>query len=331
MTPELPLVTVAILAYNRREQLAVTVETITERLAYPRQRLEVIVVDNASTDGTAEMVRERFPDLQLIVNTENEGISGWNRAFDRGRGTWFLVLDDDCYIEGDALQRAIVRAERHEADLVSFRVESSAGGAFSEWYQGGVFSFWGCSALVSARAIRELGGFDPGIFLYSHELEFTMRLLDRGMTHLVLPEVSSVHLKPIPALNRATYARTMRSYAYIAAKLMQPRDLGVAAVNLLLRPVLAAAVDRQTLGAVAAVVEGLGEGARARAPVRPEVSRLYRRNYIEFGSPVRLIRGPLQRRRDRRRRGPLFTRVMLFWEKRRPLYPLDRPVAFKVP
>jgi GT2 family glycosyltransferase len=78
----LPRVTVAILAYNRRDALAVNLQKVSE-IDYPRDRLEVIVVDNASEDGTAEMVRERFPEVELIVTERNVGIAGWNRAFER--------------------------------------------------------------------------------------------------------------------------------------------------------------------------------------------------------------------------------------------------------
>src|SRR4051794_16334601 len=112
-----PLVTVAILAYNRRDALAVTLDKVLGELDHPADRLEVIVVDNASDDGTAEMVRERFPSVTVIRNEENVGIGGWNRAFEAGRGDWFLVLDDDCYPPPDALRRGFVAAARHGADL----------------------------------------------------------------------------------------------------------------------------------------------------------------------------------------------------------------------
>ena len=92
---EQPLVTAAVLAYNRRDPLRITLTKLRDELDWPGERLEVIVVDNASTDGTADMVRAEFPGTKLIVNERNTGISGWNRAFEAGTGEWFLVLDDD--------------------------------------------------------------------------------------------------------------------------------------------------------------------------------------------------------------------------------------------
>lgn len=328
----LPLVTVAILSFNRRDALAVNLRKLSESLRYPRERLEIVVVDNASTDGTREMLGEEFPDVQVIANDENEGVPAWNHAFSAGHGDWFLTLDDDCYVEGDLLRRALAEAREHGADLVSFRVESSEPGpAFSEWYQVGVLSFWGCSALISARAIRELGGFDPRIFIWSHELEFTARLLDAGMTHVVIPEVASVHMKALPGLNASSYARTMRSTSYVAARLLRPLDLAGAAVNLVMRPVLGAVLNRELITATPSVVEGLRAGLRVRRPLRPAVSRLYRRNYFEFSSPVREVRGPRQRLHDARSDEPVEERRQLFWKRRRELYPQSVTTPFRVP
>ena len=71
-----PLVTVVILAYNREQELRVTLTALRDELEYPAEQLEVIVVDNASQDGTAAMVREEFPAVELIVNPANVG-GGW--------------------------------------------------------------------------------------------------------------------------------------------------------------------------------------------------------------------------------------------------------------
>ena len=89
---------------------------------YPRELVDIIVVDNASEDGAAEMVREEFPDVQLIVREENCGVSGWNDGLAVASGDWVLLLDDDCYLPPDGLRRAVLGAREHEADLVSFAV-----------------------------------------------------------------------------------------------------------------------------------------------------------------------------------------------------------------
>jgi GT2 family glycosyltransferase len=286
---ELPKVTVAILAFNRRDALAANLRSVHEALDYPRERLEVIVVDNASSDGTADMVRERFPEVTLIESPVNTGIAGWNLAFARGSGDWFLVLDDDCLLAGEGLRRAVVAARDHGADLVSFAVDSSEPGAvFSDFYETGLLLFWGCSVLVSRRALEAVGGFDDGLFIWAHEVEWTMRFLDAGLRHLHMPEIRSVHMKGLPGVNEFGNTRNIRNFAYVAVKLMRPRDAAVTLVNLVVRALLDG-IRYPGLGrpALAGIAEGARAGARVRRPVSAAVSRLYRRNCIEFSSHLR--------------------------------------------
>jgi GT2 family glycosyltransferase len=318
--PPLPLVTVAVLTYNRRDMLAVTLGKVFEALDYPADRLEVIVVDNASTDGTTEMVRERFPQAAVIRREENAGIASLNRALERARGDWVLVLDDDCYMEGEGLRRAVRAAAEHDADLVSFSVDSSDHGqAFSDFYRTGLLLFWACSVLLSRRAIERLGGFDGRMFIWGNEVEFTMRLLDAGLKHLHMPEVRSVHMKPLPRLTEPFSTRNLHNLAYVAAKLLQPADAAVAVWNLAVQALIFAVRYRGFLGGVVAVMRGFRAGLAVRQPVRRPVSRLYRRNFIEFASQLR----PWPRLRhvlvDRGRPGTDYRRA--YWSARPRLYP----------
>ena len=295
-----PLVSVVFLAYNRREQLGVSLDKILAETDYPAGRLEVIVVDNASTDGTAEFVRERHPGVQLIRNPENIGVSGWNVGMATARGDWLLALDDDCYISGDALKVAVRRAEEHDADLVSFLVASSEEeGYFNEGnFNPGLLGFWGCSAMFSRRAITGEVFFDPNLFLWANEVELTMRLLDRGLRHLWLPEVVSVHQKELPSdeLSLRFHTYNHKHWAYAAGKLLQPGDALVVLGRLLLRTVLDARTrDRRLLAILPQIVLGFANGLRFRRPIRPVVSRTYRDVCSDFGSPLPYLRTPMQR------------------------------------
>ena len=101
----LPLVTVAIVARNRREELTMTLQKVTRELEYPGDRMEIIVVDNGSTDGTPAMLKSDFPAVQVISNATNEGAPAWNRAFRVGRGEFFLILDDDATLPARRLKK----------------------------------------------------------------------------------------------------------------------------------------------------------------------------------------------------------------------------------
>ena len=93
-----PTVTIVFVVFNRRDELRESLTRMLAQSEYDRDRVDVIVVDNASTDGSAAMVREEFPQVQVIVRDENIGASAWNDGFAVARGDFVLILDDDCYL-----------------------------------------------------------------------------------------------------------------------------------------------------------------------------------------------------------------------------------------
>ncbi|MBN1830666.1 MAG: glycosyltransferase [Deltaproteobacteria bacterium] len=289
-----PWVSIVVLAYNRRELLAVTLSKLREKLRYPSDRLEIIVIDNASQDGTDQMVTSEYPETMLIRSEMNVGISGWNLGFTQGKGDYFLVLDDDCYLSGDSLRIAVTVAVSHQADLVSFVARSTRDPAhvFNDEYNTGLLSFWGCAALISRRAVQILGGFDTGIFLWAHELEFTMRLLDRGLRHLFLPQVEAYHMvAPATRLTPRFYLQNTRSLGYIAAKLLRTRHLGPVLINLATSAFLRSLMDWRLSGSLLTLIQGARDGLRHKSSVRSDISALYRYHFIDFVSPFRFVRG----------------------------------------
>lgn len=284
------------LAFDRRDALAASLDHVLERLDYPAERLEVLVVDNASSDGTAELVRRRFPSVGLIRNPENVGASGWNVGMSAARGEWRLILDDDCHLTGAALKIAVRRAEEHGADFVSFRVLSGRvpGYAFSDEYRTGLLDFWGCSAMFSRRVIETEPFYDPDMFIWANEMELTMRLLDRGFRHLHLPEVESVHMAaPNPPFVERRFRANHRHWGYIAGKHLRPRDAAGALGNLVLNLLVSAAArDPRALKALTDVPRGFVHGLRRRDPVRRAVSEVYRHHTRQFASPLPLLRRP---------------------------------------
>jgi GT2 family glycosyltransferase len=329
---EWPLVTVAIVAFNRRDPLRVTLTTLRDRLDYPPDRLDVIVVDNASADGTAEMLAEEFPDVRCIRMERNIGAPAWNEAFATARGQYVLVLDDDCYIEGDALRRTVSAAAQERADLVSFRVRSSIDPDyfFTTEYVTGLLSFWGCAWLVSSAALQRLGGYDPGIFIWANELEFTLRFLDLGLRHLYLPDVVAVHMKAPPGQEFAErpHAINNGNLAYVAAKLLQPAD-AVRVVGRLVTLTLLDAValsPRSFTRTLPQVLSGVRRGLRARRPVRPAVSAAARDNFGSYANPIAFVRGPAERLLPGRR-GPTPEQRWERFRAQRPRYfPSERAV-----
>lgn len=105
-------VSVCIVSYKRKELLAACIDSLkatTRRVAY-----EVIVVDNASGDGTVEYMRAHYPDVRLIANTENRGFGAANnQAIEVAQGRYCLLLNNDTLALDGALDTLCAYLDAH--------------------------------------------------------------------------------------------------------------------------------------------------------------------------------------------------------------------------
>src|SRR5262245_47901100 len=98
--------TVSIVSFNTKSLLLTCIESV-KRFCAPLQ-FEIIVVDNASTDGSPDAVRDLHPDVRLIrMPTNRLFTEAHNQAFHQGRGEFFLILNSDVKIEDAVLPLAV--------------------------------------------------------------------------------------------------------------------------------------------------------------------------------------------------------------------------------
>lgn len=119
-------VSVCIANWNCREHLRACLRS----LAQPQGvRLEVIVVDNASTDGAAELVAREFPDVVLIRNAANRGFAAANnQAAEVARGRYLFFLNNDTIMPAEGLGELVKFAEAHpEAGIIGPRLRDADG------------------------------------------------------------------------------------------------------------------------------------------------------------------------------------------------------------
>lgn len=120
-------VSVCIANWNCKELLRGCLRSLLER---PQGvGLEVVVVDNASSDGAADMVAEEFPEVTLIRNATNTGFSrANNQAADRARGRYLFFLNNDTIVPSLALRRLVEFADAHpEVGMVGPRLRDPSG------------------------------------------------------------------------------------------------------------------------------------------------------------------------------------------------------------
>jgi N-acetylglucosaminyl-diphospho-decaprenol L-rhamnosyltransferase len=210
-------VAVAIVSYNTREHLRACLESVA-----PERPVETVVVDNNSTDGSVEMVRKEFPDVELI-KAENRGYgAGANRAFAATTAPYVLLLNTDTVLQPGALQALADHLDAHpEAGIVGPRLLNSDGSLqpscapfpyplskLVRWFPNARHRYlpsWshdaprrvpyvlGAALALRRSAVEEVGGFDERFFMYFEETDLAMRLDRRGWETHFTPATEVVH------------------------------------------------------------------------------------------------------------------------------------------
>jgi GT2 family glycosyltransferase len=240
-----PLVTVNILSYNRKDELRNTLSKVYEQ---DYKNIEVIVVDNASSDGSPEMVEKEFPSVILIKLNKNIGIAGWNKGFEIAKGEYVLVLDDDSYPTFNAIlsgvaylnvnyQCAIIAYDVYDYQTREFQTLTYKDEKFNE--------FIGCGALISSAAIKKIGFFDPNIFIYAHERDYSLRTYNEGYFVKYFKDHLIHHRKNFnssnhPILSSKRYFNQTVSYIYICFKYLSRFDAFRVTIKLLFNRFLVA-------------------------------------------------------------------------------------------
>lgn len=188
-------VSVIIVSYNTADLLADCLESV---LASQQVCCEVFVVDNASVDGSAEVVRVKFPAVRLIANKDNRGFGAANnQALRECSGRYVIFLNPDTTVEPDSLQAMIAFMESHPAvglagpkvlnpdgtrqDSVSLRYPGHRYGAADLGpLPGEIACVLGACQIASASLLREIGGFDEDFFLYGEDQDLCLRIRKRG-------------------------------------------------------------------------------------------------------------------------------------------------------
>jgi GT2 family glycosyltransferase len=117
-----PDVSVCIVSWNVADDLRACLESIRAQQTPPTY--EVIVADNNSSDDSVAMVREQFPDVELIVNDENLGFAkATNQTLRAARGRYLMMLNPDTVLQPDCLEKLVAVADAHpEAGIVAPRL-----------------------------------------------------------------------------------------------------------------------------------------------------------------------------------------------------------------
>jgi GT2 family glycosyltransferase len=217
-----PDVTVSIVNHSSWRHLEPCLDSL-QRDDAPSLVVELVVLDNASTDGSLEHLARRFPDVRVIAQRHRAGFgANQNAVIDATTGRYVYVLNDDTLVEPGSLERIVAYLDANPlvaavgphivypdgreqpsawrfptpwrcvlgiATLGRRGVVQSGGSAIRtvDWATG--------AALVLRRsALDQVGTFDEGYFMYCEETDLQRRLGDAGLTSVYLPDVTVVHV-----------------------------------------------------------------------------------------------------------------------------------------
>ena len=217
MNTQPPLVTIEIVTWNRKDELFRCLESA---LAQTHPHCEIVVVDNASTDGTPDMVTREFPTVRLVHAGRNLGCpSGRNLGLAHCPGQYIYMLDDDGWLERDAVERAVRRAESDPAiGVVMSRIHEFADGRIvglrpAQMDQSVFLSVFsgGCS-LLRREVLEKVGAFPDDFFRQAEESDLALRMIDAGYFCCLEPASVMYHApSPIGRNHKAAMFYTLRN------------------------------------------------------------------------------------------------------------------------
>ena len=224
-----PLITACIVTYNSEGHIGnVLSSLLSSTIAH---RMEIMVVDNASSDGSAAIVQKDFPNVRLIKLKKNIGFGqGHNQALSYMNAPYHLIVNPDITLEPDELEKMIAFLDgRRDVVLLTPRVLHPDGSEqflpkeqptlhylLSGYLErlGRPFTTWrssytwrdkmisdptelyfatGCFMLMRADAFAAVGGFDSRYFLYMEDADLTTEMKAKGLT-LYHPDFSVTHV-----------------------------------------------------------------------------------------------------------------------------------------
>lgn len=212
-----PLVYGITLNWNRRNDTLKCLESLM-KLDFPNLRL--LVVDNGSSDGSPEMIQERFPSVKQILNPNNLGFAG---GFNRGLqfaledgAEYLLIVNNDTFVAHDMLD-VLIQASLPDTVGVVAPLILYADAPNQIWSAGAGRNRWtleltenhgrnqhfaeitereflsGCGMLIKRAVFESVGLFDERFFMYYEDSDFALRVRQAGFRMLLVPQARMWH------------------------------------------------------------------------------------------------------------------------------------------
>lgn len=225
---------VIIASYNTSDLLDACIKSLL-RAQQPPKGLEIIVVDNNSKDNSVQMVKEKYPGVKIIANSENKGFAtANNQGIKDANGKYILILNSDTKVKPDALVKPLKFLKTHpQVGALSVKLRLPNGEIDPDNHRGfptpwvALTHFIGLSKLfpkskifnryfqsyknfdaihsielsacsylmMPTKLLRELNGLDEAFFFYGEDIDLCYRVHEKGFKIIYYPKVEVIHYK----------------------------------------------------------------------------------------------------------------------------------------
>jgi GT2 family glycosyltransferase len=246
---ELPKVTALVLSYNGKDYMD---DCIGGLISQDYPVLEILVVDNKSSDDTMDYVEERFPGVRTLRLEDNEGFAaGVNKGIMHCTGDLILVLNQDIALEKDVVSELVSGMQESGADVCSPKILYHQTERI--WYAGGEITLFrkgnlrpkptshrgkmekdcgqydsiaetgyatGCAVLIKKELLVKLGGFDTSFFMYHEDADLSLRAKNTGARIVYVPDAVIYHKVSINRLDKFTRRGMSRVIVYFRSSMI---------------------------------------------------------------------------------------------------------------
>ena len=207
-----PFVSLLVVNYNGEDILKLCFPSL-KKLNYPKNRYEIIVVDNGSTDGSVQFLKKKYPDVKVVQNKKNLGYVGINLGLKYCKGEYIYFLNNDLILQKNCLHYLVQGIQKDSSigmvahDGINYynkKIVSGGTWASRTMYCGHnpiedkkdvkEIPYMGCG--IIRKSVIEAYGylFDPDYFIYAEDFDLGLRIRLLGMKTILVKRARCYHL-----------------------------------------------------------------------------------------------------------------------------------------
>lgn len=228
-----PKISVIIINYNRKTEILNLIDLLNKQTY---RNVEIIIVDNHSTDGGVDEIQKNHPQVRLVKLSKNLGFGALNIGMQKAKGDIFVMLDNDVEIELELCQKVVDYFNSNpDVDVLNFKVininsdnkrtiphkkQKSPSGFEATVINGG-------AGAIRKEVFKKIGGLNAAYCIYANEFEYGARALDAGFKIRYFPDIFVYHKEAFSNIRKTGKSSFFvgRNWVYFLYEFIPLKDL----------------------------------------------------------------------------------------------------------